>query len=323
MCAPYRNQEVWSLKPAPSTYGSESRTQMFWTLATFRPLHFYRIWKGGSWSPLTTSSRTGAGNSVSNPGFEAERRVELRLRSAPRKTSAFNIALLSNHYNLTHKFAADISMWSKAFRTIQGNSSRRLEKAGLPITQGKCSKVRNIFLISWPRSCVILVRTWHLRREKAGRGGARSESQATLALWVYASRLREMVQSPKVQRNRSLGDTPPSPSPSSLHLSIQISACTLLPQKGLLWGASLKESPSHSITSCVDLLRWLPHPASPSLSSPGKEGYNDPGLYIRECGSWSVLEMEAPGFVPGKDLSQRSSPLAAFTAARSCGCARS
>lgn len=139
MYAPYRNQEVWGLKPAPQTYGSGSQTQMFWTLTTLRPLHFFHIWKSGSWSPLTTSSRTGAANSVSNPGFEAERRVELRLHSALRKTSAFNIALLSNHYNLTHKFAADISMWSKAFRTIQGNSSRRLEKAGLPITRGKCS----------------------------------------------------------------------------------------------------------------------------------------------------------------------------------------
>ena len=46
--------------------------------------------------------------------------------------------------------------------------------------------------------------------------------------------------------------------------------------------------------------------------SAGKEGCSDPGLYIRECGSWSVLEMEAPGFVPGQDLSQRSSPLTAF-----------
>lgn len=29
MYAPYRNQEVWGLKPAPRTYGSGSQTQMF------------------------------------------------------------------------------------------------------------------------------------------------------------------------------------------------------------------------------------------------------------------------------------------------------
>ena len=155
---------------------------------------------------------------------------------------------------------------------------------------------------------------WHLRREKAGPGWGVLEANPRPP-WLSGSTLPDSGRwsnHPRCKETRSLGDTPPSPSPSSLHLSIQISACTLLPQKGLLWRASLKESPSHSITSCVDLLRWHPHPASPILSSPGKEGYNDPGLYIRECGSWSILEMEAPGFVPGKDLSQRSSPLAAF-----------
>lgn len=66
MCAPLQESGSTGSESSP-TYSSGSWTQMFWTLATFRPLHFFLIWRGGSRSPLTASSRTRAGNSVSNP----------------------------------------------------------------------------------------------------------------------------------------------------------------------------------------------------------------------------------------------------------------
>lgn len=104
--------------------------------------------EGGAGSPLIASG-TGAGDCFEFL-FEAERRLELRLHSALRQTSAFNIALRSNHYHLAHKLQLISVCGPKLLELFRGTALTdfSLEKAGLPITQEKCSKMRNISLIS-------------------------------------------------------------------------------------------------------------------------------------------------------------------------------
>ena len=98
-------------------------------------------------------------------------------------------------------------------------------------------------------------------------GGARSESQAPCPPG-YSFRLRETVPSPRCKETRSLEDL-------------------------------LGQHP-HPTGAAVETLR-------PRISPLGKEGHSDHSLCVRECGSWSILKMGAPGLAPARDLPSQSS----------------
>jgi hypothetical protein len=118
-----------------SSCGPHSQAQklslfIFWTLAKFLPPENLgpHLEQGGIISPLTVLLQGMV--ILLRVTFWSWKKAGTYLHPALTKTSAFNIASWSNHYNLTQKFAVDIhvdiSMWSKAFRTVQGNSSHQL-----------------------------------------------------------------------------------------------------------------------------------------------------------------------------------------------------
>lgn len=207
--------------------------------------------------------------------FEAERRLELSLHSAPRKASAFNIALRSNHYHLAHKLQLIPVCGPELLELFRGTvlTDFSLERAGLPITQEKCSKMRNISLISLASPVPHSGADVKFFKKKVG-GSEVNPKPLALQGHSYQTPGDGLITQVLKSRRDPLG--PHSRPISTAHT----------------WW---ERQPRRSLS-----------PTRPRSVLLGRKG-SDRGLRSRELRACGVLNMEAPNLAPGKHLPSQSS----------------